>query len=918
MTEEVTQNEIGVEEATPQVEITEESDNLSTGATNRSIAVEGVTSLPNIAPVEANSTISNLLLDKESITNLEDEQLVVIHTHLHSIYGAIMKGDVGEFTIDEIMVAHKIVFDQLRARNLSHPNDIDKLDVNASLFLNLGIGYPATPVVPGVEIPYGLEPGTTEYTIDPTTYDPIKRSVKQLKEDWAVVSKYYTAHKQGIKVNVSYETIVNLAKLIYNELTKRKISFKPSNMSSVAKELFDIVSKGSVITQDSADIEMSEDEEGFLAFSDVVNKFENFKIVNECVCLIGSTINKEEGKLDREPKDIDILIKLYSLPEFLKKGIETRIQKMFPESMIGRIHFVWGVPAGPHDSYVPLYDMKFERIEPAKIITMSEMELVERVSLGSSFLSMKSSAHEGSTLFYSVSELVDRLKGRTNKWVIETKYDGYHAIIHKQGSIVKIYSDQEKDITSAFPTLANEIRKLSPKDLIIEGEIVPYYQGKPLGRSTLMRYVGAIKSGKRLNDSGIVLHTWDCIWLGSSLADLPLTERKAQLHTLAFTNHIRYVPTHEATNETLKSVVEQVAKDRHSEGAMVKSVDLKYRPGKTSDIIKYRKTDPLNVIVIKKNQTAGAAWNFQVGISVSEEESKKIIPKYLTKVNDKTVLNLHNTFNTVQTHAEPGDRILVQVQEVWRHEQDGNIRYSLHKPRVIKRTNEQCSPMSELDRLAVSKGESVVEHNETLAQVPKEGQETADGVQDLLNFPERFQRNFKEVMNTNMWLPYVMHHHGRHNSWHTDVRHLVPAGYLEGITINTPGNTTGEDEFNEEATGVRCELKSTQPKEWLTFEGIVPPGGTGSTKNYPALFVIVSKGKYRVSAVDDHRFIVEYKASQGSIDKTLLEKAKKENIPVAEAIPDKYKSPQGKWIYQVSHIGDRHILLLKHLKGDKE
>lgn len=83
-----------------------------------------------------------------------------------------------------------------------------------------------------------------------TDYDPSKIGNQQLADDWRIVCAWYASKKSGVKMKFSIEDIVNIGKLIYDEIQKRvkkgtmKHEFNPKDMAAPSKELLKIVSKG--------------------------------------------------------------------------------------------------------------------------------------------------------------------------------------------------------------------------------------------------------------------------------------------------------------------------------------------------------------------------------------------------------------------------------------------------------------------------------------------------------------------------------------------------------------------------------------------------------------------------------------------------------------------------------------------------
>lgn len=72
-------------------------------------------------------------------------------------------------------------------------------------------------------------------------------------------------------------------------------------------------------------------------------------------------------------------------------------------------------------------------------------------------------------LVLSMPEKKNVLELQAKTFSVEKKMNGFHSTIHKSGSEVRIFSEQKKDLTSAFPTLIEAIKKLSGTDFIIDG-----------------------------------------------------------------------------------------------------------------------------------------------------------------------------------------------------------------------------------------------------------------------------------------------------------------------------------------------------------------------------------------------------------------------------------------------------------------
>lgn len=222
---------------------------------------------------------------------------------------------------------------------------------------------------------------------DISSYDPNKSTNEQLADDWRIVNAWYSTKKTGGKLKHSLEDIINLAGIIYREIIKRvkenkmKHEFNPEEMAPYSKELYELVSKSK--TGIMSDLEDSK----------LINEFKDKTIIKDFISIVGSFAEK---KKDHAPNDIDLLVRLKDPTDFIKRAIEVRICKDLGFS--DKIHFIWGDPEGPHDSFIPLYDLRLDRVNPASKVEMNE-----------SIKPMKPSKR-----FYQLPEVLDYMFGGSN------------------------------------------------------------------------------------------------------------------------------------------------------------------------------------------------------------------------------------------------------------------------------------------------------------------------------------------------------------------------------------------------------------------------------------------------------------------------------------------------------------------------
>ena len=120
---------------------------------------------------------------------------------------------------------------------------------------------------------------------------------------------------------------------------------------------------------------------------------------------------------------------------------------------------------------------------------------------------------------------------------VEDKFDGIRAQLHRNAERVEIFSRDLKRITDQFPELAEQARKFDV-DLILDGEIVAFEQGRKLTFFDLQKRLGRKSDGADLfagasADVPVAFIAFDLLWLnGRSLLKAPLRERRELLRDL--------------------------------------------------------------------------------------------------------------------------------------------------------------------------------------------------------------------------------------------------------------------------------------------------------------------------------------------------------------------------------------------------
>ena len=180
----------------------------------------------------------------------------------------------------------------------------------------------------------------------------------------------------------------------------------------------------------------------------------------------------------------------FIFPDLIRKDARiSELDEMSLEYWHDNMHVFWSkIESGtqiPSWNFEEIYQVHSEVIEQMKKKGMPHIMPINNLDLVKLDLVNKSKEESLQT---------EELKVESFQFSVEKKMNGFHATVHKSGDEIKIFSEQEKDLTSAFPSLIEAVKKLSSSDFIIDGELVPYdNKGNTLGRNELMKYIGSLR-----------------------------------------------------------------------------------------------------------------------------------------------------------------------------------------------------------------------------------------------------------------------------------------------------------------------------------------------------------------------------------------------------------------------------------------
>jgi bifunctional non-homologous end joining protein LigD len=110
-----------------------------------------------------------------------------------------------------------------------------------------------------------------------------------------------------------------------------------------------------------------------------------------------------------------------------------------------------------------------------------------------------------------------------DEWLYEVKFDGYRALLMKDGDRVRIRSRNDKDLTAMYPAIAAAAAGLRAAQAIVDGEIVAVDRN---GRPSFQ----ALQHRAAHPDHTVAFYAFDLLRLDADdLTARPLTARRAKL-----------------------------------------------------------------------------------------------------------------------------------------------------------------------------------------------------------------------------------------------------------------------------------------------------------------------------------------------------------------------------------------------------
>jgi len=282
---------------------------------------------------------------------------------------------------------------------------------------------------------------------------------------------------------------------------------------------------------------------------------------------------------------------------------------------------------------------------------------------------------------------------------MEVKYDGARIQVHKSGEIIKIFSRRLENITDALPEIFSELKvTLLPEDIICEGEVVAYKDGKIAPFQYVLRRLRRKYQISELSEKiPLKLFLFDCLLIeNKSLIDLPLKERRNILISSIKESKIVRIAENIVSKDPfeVKEFYDKSVNEGH-EGIIIKDYLSQYQPGaRGKKWLKIKRTlETLDLVIIGAEWGEGRRkkWLSSLLLGIRDEEGSFLpIGKVATGLSDElfneiteqlTPLILEENGKTVTLVP----KIVVEVlYDEMQHSPKYESGFALRFPRVLR------------------------------------------------------------------------------------------------------------------------------------------------------------------------------------------------------------------------------------------
>jgi ATP-dependent DNA ligase len=210
-------------------------------------------------------------------------------------------------------------------------------------------------------------------------------------------------------------------------------------------------------------------------------------------------------------------------------------------------------------------------------------------------------------------------------YVYEPKWDGFRALVFKDGRDIDIRSRNDKKLARYFPELVDAVRALAPQHLVLDGEIVVAVPGGLDFAALMSRLHPATSRVDRLREeTPAAFVAFDMLACeDADLRDRPFSERRARLEALfqsSSSTPREIILTPATTDSAVAAEWLRQFRSRGIDGVVAKSPAMPYSPGRRT------------MVKVKHQLTADVVV---AGARLSAEQPRPVVSSLLLGLHDE-------------------------------------------------------------------------------------------------------------------------------------------------------------------------------------------------------------------------------------------------------------------------------------------
>ncbi|MGN6294825.1 MAG: ATP-dependent DNA ligase [Chitinophagaceae bacterium] len=233
-------------------------------------------------------------------------------------------------------------------------------------------------------------------------------------------------------------------------------------------------------------------------------------------------------------------------------------------------------------------------------------------------------------LAYALETAPEEL-GEPSAWQAEWKWDGIRGQLIKRNDELFVWSRGEELMTAKFPEYA-VLKDLLPDGIVLDGEIIPAVDGKPLPFAILQTRIGRKNiTKKQLQEAPMSFFSYDLLeYEYEDWRNVPLEQRRKKLEEIVQQVNrpeLLLSPVIQYSNWTELTALRLESRSKGSEGLMLKRKESIYQVGrKHGDWWKW-KIDPLTIdaVMIYAQKGSGRRSNLYTDYTFAVKDGDKLV-----------------------------------------------------------------------------------------------------------------------------------------------------------------------------------------------------------------------------------------------------------------------------------------------------